>query len=220
MILVKPDAQIIQDINREEILRKIEFYGRTCYRSRDKATSESSKRFVQNLIKRGHLSVIEHINVTSQIICDRGVTHELVRHRLCSYSQESTRYINYKEGVEFIIPLWTSFKPMVSTEKFSYDSYFNKDNVDEMIWFNSMIDAEKAYIDLIDQGWTPEKARTVLPNSLKSEIIMTTNLREYRHIFQLRTTKQSHPQIREVMNILLRDFKKRIPIIFDDIWEE
>lgn len=205
MQIIKPSFVIEDEINGEEILKKIEKAGRTCYKSEDKITGESARKFVAGIIKSGHESVIEHEKVTVRMICDRGVTHEIVRHRIASYSQESTRYCNYqKKGVVFIEPFF-----------FMGDSDDKKKKYE--IWEKAMVDCEKAYNDLIAVGATPQEARSVLPNSLKTEIVVTFNLREWRHFFKLRCAKPAHPQMREIAIPILEEFKKQIPVIFDDI---
>ena len=196
-------------------LEIIEKAGRTCYKSEDKITSNSAKKFVNMIVKRGHESVIEHAFASVKFITNRGVTHELVRHRLCSFSQESTRYVNYSSNdIQFIKPVWTD----ITLGVYNYDSYiptnWNKVNT---IFILSCLDSESSYKKLLNKGWRPEQAREVLPNSLKTEIIVTTNLREWKHIFKLRTSKSAHPQIRELMKECLNMFKKEVPILFDDI---
>ena len=175
MKIVEPSFEIVP-VNGEEILKNIERAGRTCYKSEDKITADSARKFVAAIIKSGHESVIEHEKVTARIICDRGVTHEIVRHRIASYSQESTRYCNYgndKFGNEL-----TFIKPC----------FWKEDDPKYMTWKYAMKNAEQAYMDLIRLGATPQEARSVLPNSLKTEIVVTMNLREWRHFFKLRTS--------------------------------
>ena len=204
MKIVEPSFEIVP-VNGEEILKNIERAGRTCYKSEDKITADSARKFVAAIIKSGHESVIEHEKVTARIICDRGVTHEIVRHRIASYSQESTRYCNYgndKFGNEL-----TFIKPC----------FWKEDDPKYMTWKYAMKNAEQAYMDLIRLGATPQEARSVLPNSLKTEIVVTMNLREWRHFFKLRTSPAAHPQIREVAIPMLERFKEIIPIVFDDI---
>ena len=180
----------------------IEQAGRTCYKSKKSASEQEVIDFVSKLIKRGHMSVIEHVSASVRFITNRGVTHELVRHRLASYSQESTRYVNYKnKGIEFIRPCW-------------WESWTDRERE---VWLDSMRQAEKAYTNLLGLGSIPEQAREVLPNSLKTEIVMTANLREWRHVFTLRCNKRAHPQIRELMLSCLAGFKDEIPVIFNDI---
>jgi len=205
MKVINPSFKILTEINGEEILKHIEHAGRIAYKSEDKITGNSSKKFVKMLIERGHLSVIEHVSVSVLLICDRGVTHEIVRHRIASYTQESTRYCNYSKG-KFGAEI-TVIKPFfwdMNSEKFA-------------IWLMAMKSAENTYMQLIEKDATPQEARSVLPNSLKTEIVITMNLREWRHFFKLRTAIDAHPQMREIVIPLLEEFRKRIPIVFDDI---
>ena len=218
MKLIKPSYEIMSDIDSVEILKKIELIGKTCYKSEDKITKNSAKTFVVMILRRGHESVIEHESLTVRFICDRGVTHELVRHRLCSFSQESTRFCNYKGGVTFIIPPWIKINPVDLEIKEGEIKGHCRDHDTTSCWLDSMLFAEKTYIKLISAGgWTPQQARSVLPNSLKTEIVTTATLREWRHILRLRTSEAAHPQIRELMIPLLVELKSKIPIIFDDI---
>lgn len=155
--------------------------------------------------------MIEHSAMTVRFIIDRGVSHELVRHRLCAFSQESTRYVNYKGGCTFVIPPWVNIPPGEYTELEDEDYLANQ------VWFLQLYDIEKTYISLLSFGWTPQQARSVLPNSTKTEIVVTANFREWQHIFKLRCAKAAHPQMREVMVPLHEECKELIPIIFDDI---
>ena len=205
MRIIKPSFEILDEINGEVILKKIEKIGRVCYKSEDKITDDSARKFVSKILKSGHESVIEHEKVSVRIICDRGVTHEIVRHRIASYSQESTRYCNYnneKFGNEL-----TLIKPL----------FWEEDSKEYKLWLETMQTIEDTYNRLIEAGAEPQQARSILPNSLKTEIVVTMNLREWRHFFKLRTAKRAHPQMREVACALLEEFKKRIPVIFDDI---
>jgi thymidylate synthase (FAD) len=184
-----------------DALEDITDAGATCYKS----IPESAEKFVAKIIKSGHESVIEHACASVLIICDRGVSHEIVRHRLASYSQESTRYCNYskdKFGNEI-----TVVKPC----------FYNEGGVEYSNWKLACMQAEEHYFNLIDAGSKPEEARSVLPNSLKTEIVMTCNLREWRHFFKLRTSKAAHPQMREIARLMLGKFKCLVPVIFDDI---
>jgi thymidylate synthase (FAD) len=189
-------------------LEIIEQCGRTCYKSEDKITANSAEKFVKVILKNGHESVIEHVSASVRFITNRGVTHELVRHRLCAFSQESTRYVKYDDNMEFILPVWCKNRTTQDAAAYHKD--------DEFQWFMAMEDVERRYIKLLQNGWRPEQAREILPNSLKTEIVVTANLREWRHIFKLRTTKAAHPQIRELMRSCLKGFKKEIPVLFDD----
>lgn len=224
MILVKPSHEIIfmhkNNLFGSNPLHLIERAGRTCYKSEseDGITDATSQKFVKMLIEKGHHSVIEHSNITVKFICDRGVTHELVRHRLASYSQESTRYCNYKGGVTFVIPPWMN----VTEQNIDHACQITKPLYEsltgpERTWLESMYIAENHYKSLLGDGWSPQQARSVLPNSLKTEIVMTCNIREWRHVLTLRTSKAAHPQMRELMIPLLDELKKGIPILFDDI---
>jgi thymidylate synthase (FAD) len=210
MKLVKPSFHILTDINGIQILKNIERIGRVCYKSEDKITDDSAQEFVRRIIKRGHESVIEHENVSVHFTIDRGVSHELVRHRLAAYAQESTRYCDYKGYVEFIIPLWCTniAKGILNISDLPQD---------EGLWLYTMQQLEHSYEQLRNLGWSPQQARSVLPNSLKTEIVVTCNLREWRHIFKLRTSPAAHPQMREIMEPLLWDFQNQIPVIFEDI---
>lgn len=214
MILVKPSFEIL--FYSPLALQTIEFAGRTCYKSEDKITEGSAEKFVKMVTKRGHHSVIEHAVVTVKIICDRGVTHEIVRHRLASYSQESTRYCNYKGGVTFVIPPWCKD---LGEGEYTWTDYENDSKLSESTatWIAAMLESEDRYQVLLKLGWSPQQARSVLPNSTKTEIVMTANVREWRHIFTLRCSNASHPQMNEVMRPLHKEMKELIPIIFDDI---
>ena len=205
MRVIKPSFEFLQEIDGEEILNRLERAGRVCYKSEDKITDNSAKKFLANIINRGHESVLEHEKITVSIICDRGVSHELVRLRIASYSQESTRYCNYtkeKFGNEltFISPCFCSQ---------DYSMY--------LLWSDQMQQIENTYNKLIKIGATPQEARSVLPNSLKTQIVVTMNIREWRHFFKLRTDAAAHPQMREVASMLLVEFQKKIPVLFDDI---
>ncbi len=205
MKVITPGFEFIQKPDGQQILHNLEYIGRVCYKSEDKITPESAERFVGVLIHNGHESVIEHEKITIKIICDRGVSHEIVRHRLASYSQESTRYCNYnkeKFGGEL-----TFIRPY----------FWNDDPQKYALWEQTMMRIENAYIQLIGMGATPDEARTVLPNCLKTEIVMTMNLREWRHFFVLRTSPKAHPQMREITIPMLKEFQKAVPVIFDDI---
>ena len=212
MKIINPRYKIKTELQGEDILRRIEKIGRVCYKSEDKITDESSKKFVQMLIDREHEAMIEHESITVRFVCDRGVSHELVRHRLASFAQESTRYCNYskdKFGNELtVIDIATGFK---------YDAENARDALKWNAWFFAMESAEKQYFRMLELGATPQEARSVLPNSLATEVVVTANLREWRNILKLRTAKESHPQMRELMVPLLAEFKELIPVIFDDI---
>lgn len=205
MRIIEPYFEIIDDIHGQDILKRIENFGRVCYKSEDKISAGTAQKFVQNILDRGHESVIEHEKISVRIICDRGVTHEIVRHRIASYSQESTRYCNYcdhKFGNEL-----TFIRPV----------FWKNDKEKMEIWESCMRHTESMYNKLITMGVHPQEARSILPNSLKTEIIVTMNLREWRHFFKLRTSKRAHPQMRQIATSILFKFQEEVPIIFDDI---
>lgn len=205
MKIIAPYHEIISKIDGAEMLRNIELCGRVCYKSEDRITDGSAEKFVGMILKSGHESVLEHEKITVRFVCDRGVTHEIVRHRIASYSQESTRYCNYSKDkfggeITFIRPcFWAE-----DDEKFT-------------VWKETMQSIEDSYVKLISLGAKPEEARSILPNSVKTEIMVTMNLREWRHFFKLRTAERAHPQIREVAIPLLNELKGLVPVIFDDI---
>lgn len=212
MIIVKPKIEIVDMAEYTAILKKIEKIGRVCYKSEDRIDSDSAEKFIAAIIKRGHESVIEHESVTVKVICDRGVTHEIVRHRVASYSQESTRYCNYSKD---------KFQNQISvidiSTGFAYDMNNPVDCKKYKIWQESMECAEKYYFQMIEAGASPQEARAVLPNSLKTEIVMTMNLREWRHFFKLRIDNGAHPQMREVSKLILEVMKQKLPVFFQDI---
>jgi thymidylate synthase (FAD) len=219
MKLIKPSYEILSTIDGNQILKDIELAGRTCYKSEDKITEDSAQQFVRMILGKAHESVIEHKSVTVKFICDRGVSHEIVRHRLASFSQESTRYCNYSKDkfgneLTFIIPCWLTIPEIVIEDK----QVYNVDVTDGGLEYISLLaKAQETYFQLLSIGWQPQQARAVLPNSLKTEIVVTANLREWRTIFKQRTSQAAHPQMRELMVPLLAEFKTKIPVIFDDI---
>lgn len=205
MQAIRAYTQIYGDVNGQEILNKIERCGRVCYKSEGKIEEGSAEKFVAGIIKRGHEAVLEHASVTVKFVVDRGVSHEIVRHRIASYCQESTRYCNYSKDdfgseITCIIPHYLDYK----SEGWE-------------TWKAAMKSCEEAYFKLLDIGHTAQEARAVLPNSLKTEVVMTANLREWRTFFKLRCANAAHPQMREVTRPLLEDFKNLIPVVFDDI---
>lgn len=197
------------------ILKSIEAVGRICYKSESHISEDSAEGFVRRLIERGHTSVLDHISISARVTCDRGVSHEIVRHRMAAYSQESTRYCNYSKGqfgsqVTFIDPA-TGFDMNMSRGR-DMDLYVE--------WMQAMAAAEKHYLRMLELGASPQMARSVLPNSLKTELWMTYDLSEWRHFLKLRTSPAAHPQMREVADILLARLCDRIPVVFDDIYNE
>lgn len=198
-------------------LAHIERIARTCYKSEDRITEdgESARKMIKNLIARGHEAMLEHSSLTVKFIVDRGVSHEMVRHRLASFAQESTRYCNYlnnKFGGNITV---IDITPGMELDNRDYTDSQKETIIEE--WTRAMKDVEKHYMKMVEAGATPQIARSVLPNSLKTEIVITANYREWRTILKLRTENVAHPQMREVINPLLRELKERIPLIFDDI---
>lgn len=296
MFLVKPSYQILAasqkyhefPYNYEKSNNLIEVAGRTCYKSEDKITEDSAKKFIEMLKNKGHNAMIEHswqlryydtINLpyykflnfmqvrfigtcvagnqrafddwnfdmkdeyesisqedemnliykekrwdmlaaTVKFICDRGVSHELVRHRPPAFAQESTRYCNYSKDkfqnqITFIIPPWIKdYKEGCYTQQ-EYDHQFTAIKGEETRWLRSLLHAEHDYNTLIDYEWKPEQARSILPNALKTEIVVSTDLQEWKHIFKLRTAPAAHPQMRELMIPLQEEFKKLYPEVFE-----
>lgn len=210
MKVIQPQVYIESDISENDAIMLIEKAGRVCYKSENKIKRDSAKTFIRNILKRGHESVIEHVSVTVRVICDRGVSHEIVRHRIASYSQESTRYCNYaddKFGNEITVVMPCFFEFLVDED----------DNYKYSVWYNACKRAEDAYNLLISKGASPQEARSVLPNSLKTEMFITMNLREWRHFFKLRCSPAAHPQMRQIANMILNQFKQRFPLFVEDI---
>lgn len=190
-------------LDKRDTYQTLELAGRTAYKSEDKITKDSAEKFLRSIRERGHESVLEHCSIMVRFITDRGVTHEIVRHRLVAYTQESTRYCNYyKKGIQFIQPV-----------------FWNKDDAAYQVWLMAMEQAEKYYNILMNDSYncSPQEARSVLPNSLKTEIVCTANIREWRHILKLRTSKAAHPQMRALMIPLLEELKEELPVLFEDI---
>lgn len=205
MQIISPSVEILGNPDPRQMLRNMEAAGRVCYKSEANIKENTAGPFLRRLVQSGHESVIEHEKLSVKIICDRGVTHEIVRHRIASYSQESTRYCNYtkdKFGNEL-----TFIKPL----------FWDEGDTCYTLWKEQMASIEKGYFALIKAGATPEEARSVLPNSLKTEIVVTMNMREWRHFFRLRGSKAAHPQIREIVRLLLPQFRELLPDLFEDI---
>lgn len=205
MKIIEPYYEILDELNGREILKKIERIGRVCYKSEDLITDDSAERFVGNILKRGHESVIEHEKISVKMVCDRGVTHEIVRHRVASYSQESTRYCNYQKD-KFGNEL-TFIKPV----------FWKENSPEYALWLQTMQNIETQYMQIVALGATAQEARSILPNSLKTELVVTMNLREWRHFFRLRTAAAAHPQMREIAGMVLDGFRREIPVVFDEI---
>lgn len=205
MQIIKAGYEILDTLNGEEILKKIERVARVCYKSEEKIGEGTAEKMVRALVKSKHEAMLEHFSFSVKFIVDRGVSHELVRHRVASFAQESTRYCNYGHEGEI-----TVIKPL----------YITDCGEDYNLWRKACIVAEKQYLDMLAYGFSPQEARAVLPNSLKTEVVMTANLREWRHFFSLRacgSTGKPHPQMLEVAVPLLKEVKSLIPVVFDDL---
>ena len=234
--ILKPNME--SRIARNGIYQDIETAGRTCYKSEANITPESAAKFVKRVVENGHEAMLEHASMTVRFIVDRGVSHELVRHRVASFAQESTRYCNYSQDkfgneITVIAPVFYNEVPKVL--KFEIGQAVAKGTVDfnlladisgndlafrYYVWLSSCLNSEKAYFDILKKGATPQEARAVLPNSLKTEVIMTANMREWRHFFKLRAageTGKPHPQMLEVAVPLLKECQESFPELFGDI---
>jgi thymidylate synthase (FAD) len=200
--IVEPSATLETYLVQDDILRAIERAGRTCYKSECRITDDSAEKFTRMIMKSHHESVIEHYSITVRIVCNRGVSHELVRHRLASYSQESTRYCNYGKAGKIKV-----IRPF----------YFPPESMNFHRWWHAMDFAAQIYLDMLADGATPQQARGVLPNDLKTEIVVTANLRMWRTIFDQRCAAGAHPQIRQIMLPLLHTMARLLPVIFEDL---
>jgi len=210
MKVISASTEILNPENFKDVEKYVEKIGRVCYKSEDLITDESANKFVKGIIKSGHETVIEHVSISVRFICDRGVSHELVRHRIASFSQESTRYCNYSKDkhenqITFIEPC-----------------FWERQTPHWYEWVDTMEKIEESYLRMIKNGAQPQQARAVLPNSLKTEIVMTCNLREWRHFFKLRalgTSGKPHPQMLELTIPLLKKFAELSPVVFGDLLE-
>ena len=245
MKLINPSIEFLTPILRNEILPQLERIGRTCYKSENKITPGSSSAFVRMLTKRGHHAMLEHASISVKIVCDRGVSHEIVRHRLASYAQESTRYCDYtkdkfNDQLTFIRPDWFKTVPageyhlednknisvLYESRHVNHDYVHIKEpfrNIEDPDWgspevffLRHMLWSEKAYKAIRNGGWKPEQARAVLPNALKTEIVVTMNLREWIHFFKMRDSEFAHPQMRQIAKGIHEEFISRLPEIYGE----
>ncbi len=217
MRLIKPSFEILtSESDLKSATQEIEKAARTCYKSEDKIKEGSDLELIEKLISRGHEAMLEFGPcITVKFICDRGVSHELVRHRVASFAQESTRYCNYaSDHIVFIIPPWTNIEEGVwDVHRVAHIAAESIPG--EVLWLKAMLQAETAYNALSAKEWAPQQARSVLPNSLKTEIVIKANIREWRHIFKLRAANAAHPQMREVMIPLLVEMQEILPVLCD-----
>ena len=244
MKIILPSFEILTPISDDGVLelQRIERAARTCYKSEDKITEdgESARKMVKMLIDKGHEAMLEHSDLSVKFVTDRGVSHELVRHRICSFAQESTRWCDYNgdkfDGqLTFILPYEFNRWFMQNDEmRDRFSAFMQKAEVDAEAalwndiqeldipygfadWIFTLLYCEIHYLHMREKGCTPQLARSVLPNSLKTKIVVTANYREWRNILSLRTAPDAHPDMRSLMNELLKELRKRIPLIFDDI---
>lgn len=230
MRLIRPYYEIFNESDLIRATKEIELAARTCYKSENKIDEGTDIELVTKLLSSGHEAMLEFgPSITVKFVCDRGVSHELVRHRLCSFAQESTRYCNYSKDkfdgqITFIIPSWLVLKEGVYLMLEDNGVFDSPDGIlpfhslgSTLFYLAALSEAEVRYFELINSGWQPQQARSVLPNSLKTEIVVKANIREWRHIFKLRTFKKAHPQMRELMIPLLQNFQSTCPTLFNDI---
>lgn len=219
------DPSVVVSLQSEPhfIMQTIEDAGRTCYKSGDKTNATSYGPFIERLVRRNHEAVLEHGVATAHFRIDRGVSHELVRHRLAAFAQESTRYCNYKDkAIEFVKPSWITDEDLVAVAKSQHQ---NMSDIEDkhmcavVRWFDSCQHAHDRYHDLLNYDRSPQEARAVLTNSLATDLVVTANLREWRHILKLRCAKEAHPDMRQVMLPLLSDMYQLFPPVFKDIYE-
>ena len=235
MKIVKPYAKIMEPELLTAALRRIEYAARISHGSEDAQTADSAERFIRAVVlQHGDWSVVEHVSVSVEFLVDRGITHELVRHRIASYTQSSTRFINYAKKMPptFIYP-----KPEVHCNAchsevhdgpcWSHAGHGSwthqldgRECLYDATWLKAIAEAEAAYAGLLAKGWRPQEARSVFPNALSSKIMMTCNLRSWRHFFLMRTSKEAHPQMRQVTIPLLAEFQRLVPVLFEDIVPE
>ncbi len=199
MKIIEPYVEV-WTFDPSDIMTRLELSGRVCYKSEDRIKPQSAERFLRNLVYSGHESVLEHCSITVKFVVDRGISHDLVRHRIAAYSQESTRYCRYGDEITVIKPV-----------------FWETSSVQYQKWWDICRQAEGAYIWLLKEGASPQQAKSVLPNSLKTELITTYNIREWRHVLKLRCSVKSHPQMRQATIPLLLHFREVLPALFADV---
>ena len=205
--IVEPSYRILTPINGKEILQHIEKIARTCYKSEDRITEdgESAKKLIKSLIELGHTAMIEHYSISVQFTTDTGFLKDITRHRLASFAAESTRWCNYSKG---------KFDNQISVIK---PVNIQEGSREYEIWLECMKNIEKSYMEMAELGCAPDQMRMLLPHSTKTDINITANIREWRHIFKIRLFGHAHPSIKQLLDPLLKDFQKEIPILFDNI---
>lgn len=210
--IIEPSVEIISEIDGSKILKHIELCARNCYKSEGLITEDdtSARKMIQKLLELDHTAMIEHYNITFRLICDVGVYKDLTRHRHCSYAIESTRYCNYSKdkydnNIKIIRP--------VNMENKEGNPIYEE-------WYQAMVDMEKHYMKMAELGCKPDQLRMLLPHSTAASVICTCNMRELRHIFNLRCAKAAHPSVRQVILMLLEEVHNKIPVLFDDIFDK
>ena len=203
--IITPSVEIITPLDGDAILKHLELCARNCYKSEDKITADSAKMMIRKLLELGHEAMIEHYNLTVKLTCDLGVYKDLTRHRHVSYAIESTRYCNYSKG---------KYGNELSVIK---PCHIAEGSPEYQLWLETMQQIEKNYNAMAALGCKPDQLRMLLPHSVKADVIMTANLREWRHIFKLRCAPAAHPTVQEVMKMLLQKLRAEIPVLFDDI---
>lgn len=205
MKIVPQTVEILTPIDGTYICKFIEKCARNCYKSEKSITEDSYKTMLERLIKSGHTAMLEHFNITVKLVTNVGCYKDLTRHRMASYAIESTRWCNYdkdKFGNELT---------------FTDPIHIDHNKEEYKIWFETMQTIENNYMKMSELGCKPDQMRMILPHSTKADVIMTANIREWRHIFGLRCKKDAHPEVQYIMVLLLKEFKEKIPILFDDI---
>lgn len=208
--IIEPSVEIVSEINSDKMLKQIEKCARNCYKSENNITEDTTTavKMIGKLIEMGHTAMIEFADVIVNLHCDVGVYKDLTRHRHCSFAIESTRYCNYSKG------------------KFGNEiSVIKPCNMDENsgiyhTWLKAMNDMERAYMQMAEIGATPDQLRMILPHSTAASVMMKANVREWRHIFNLRCAKAAHPSVRQIMLMTLNEFHNKIPVLFDDLYEQ
>jgi thymidylate synthase (FAD) len=198
VIFVDQSVRLESNFDGDEQLRRIEKIGKISHGSETADDITGTKEFVRKLISWGHESVLEHVSITVDLTTSRGITHQLVRHRLASFLQESTRYVKYSDQITVVTPTSSMMESGLTC------------------WRKAMEASEASYHHMLTLGAKPEVARGVLPTDLASRLIITANLREWRHIFRLRLSGAAHPDIRVLMKMILALFKEKIDVIFDE----
>lgn len=223
MKLVRPSVEILDNINEDEVLKRLESVTRTCYKSEDKITesTDSAKKLLGTIMQVHHESILEFFDITVKFTCSRGCANEIVRHRLGSYTQESTRYCNYSKDkfgnqLTFIIPQWSRLKEC----EYDADSVLDIEDLREFDFAATLSLIEVQYNALAKCGLRAEEARDILPLCTKTEINVKYNIREWRHFFELRCSSKAHPEIRLLARTLLKSFHDKLPLLFDDLYKK